>query len=211
MKRYIIIIFLGLLTSTTSAGIITEVEHDSLSVTSHSDDAIYNHHQFSSVKNVFKLNVGPSLFISRIRTPDQNYCSKVGLNLSAEYERVTPLGLGIGLKYSHCSTSLGNDHHLNLTYLGLNILWAIRFEQGGGDLGIGWGYAHFNDGFNSGNGGGTKLRFGFEYRLFKHLVLGAELELSGYYFDTPENIHLSKKEGFFYKEIILLVGPRFYF
>ena len=169
-----------------------------------------------SPSNIFRLNVGPSILCSKFQVGNHTYKSRIGFNIGADYEHVWKSGFGFGLNYLHNYTSFNEGVTTRLNYYGPSFLMATPLlNRWRYDLAVGIGYCRYSESFanitNAENCIGTTFRLGAEWKIAKHLALGAQLNLFTVSLKKPDNLELKKNEFYGIRHFNLLGGLRYYF
>lgn len=167
-------------------------------------------------RNILRFSVGPSWLISDFQVGERVYKSKCGVDVSVDYDHVWTSGLGLGVNYLHNYTSFDEGVKSRIDYVGPSLVLAYaRTKSFRCDVAFGLGYCHYSDSYEgyslTQNRVGLTMRLGAEWRVAKHLGLGAQFNVFSVRLKEPEGMELEKNEFYGIEHIGLQGGLRYYF
>ena len=166
-------------------------------------------------RNIVRLNVGPSWMISKYELGNKVYKSKIGIDVTVDYDHVWKSGLGIGVNYLHNYTSLDEGISLRLNYIGPSFVVALPLRKSRWDIAVGFGYCQYSESMGSLSYSESHvaplMRIGYEYKLGQNIALGLQTNLISMKLDEPDGIELDKNEFYGIRRVGIQAGLRYYF
>lgn len=167
-------------------------------------------------RNVIRISAGPTLMTSKYLVENHRYRYRVGVDICVDYDHVWKSGLGFGINYLHNYTSFDEGVKSRIDYVGPSLVLAYaRTKSFRCDVAWGLGYCHYSDSYEgyslTQNRVGLTMRLGAEWRVAKHLGLGAQFNVFSVRLKEPEGMELEKNEFYGIEHIGLQGGLRYYF
>lgn len=167
-------------------------------------------------RNVLRISAGPTLMTSKYMVDNHQYRNRVGIDICVDYDHVWKSGFGFGINYLHNYTSFDEGVKSRVNYIGPSAVFAFsRTKNFRCDLAWGIGYCHYSDSYEgysiAQNRVGLMMRVGAEWRVAKHLALGAQINVFSVRLKKPEGLELEKNEFYGIEHFGLQGGLRYYF